>query len=93
LETDRRLPYVFGCAVDLLKTTMLAAGFGWIGFRSRPVLCLVCLVLGAVSLIVSLTVQHSSITYSLQQIERQAAHRTEARSDLRTELREVEEPH
>jgi hypothetical protein len=40
------LPYVFGCAVDLMKATMLAAGIGWIGIRARPALCLVSLVLG-----------------------------------------------
>jgi hypothetical protein len=85
------LPYIFGGAIDLLKATMLAAGLGWIGFRARPSLCLVCLALGAVALGVSLTVQHSSLTYSLQQIERQATHRSEARSDLRTELHEIED--
>jgi hypothetical protein len=85
------LPYIFGSAVDLLKDTMLAAGFGWIGVRARPVLSLVCLALGAVALLVSLTVQHSSLSYSLQQIEREAAHKSETRSDLRAELREVED--
>jgi hypothetical protein len=85
------LPYAFGCAVDLLKATLLAAGFSWIGLKARPALCLICVVLGAVSLIVSVTVQHSSLTYSLQEIERQATHRTEARADLRTELQEVED--
>jgi hypothetical protein len=85
------LPYIFGSSVDLLKSTMLAAGFGWIGFRSRPVLSLVCLLPGAVALIASLTVQHSSLTYSLQEMERRATHKSEARSDLRAELQEVED--
>jgi hypothetical protein len=85
------LPYIFGGAVDLLKATMLAAGFGWIGFRARPALCLACLMLGAVALVISLTVQHSSLIYSLQEIERHATHKNEARSDLRAELREVED--
>jgi hypothetical protein len=85
------LPYIFGGAVDLLKATMLATGFGWIGIRARPGLCLACLMRGAVALVISLTVQHSSLIFSLQQIERQATHKSEARSDLRAELREVED--
>jgi hypothetical protein len=84
------LPHIFGGAVDLLKDTMVAAGLALVGLRSRPVLCFVCLMLGAVAFVLSLTVQHSSLTYSLQQIEREAAHRSETRSDLRAELGEIE---
>jgi hypothetical protein len=83
------LPYIFGGAVDLLKVTMFAAGFGGIG-RARPGLRVACLVLATLSLVVSVTVQHSSLTHSLQEIERRATHKSETRSDLRTELQEVE---
>jgi hypothetical protein len=84
------LPYIFGGAVDLLKVTMFAAGFGGIGLRARPGLRVACLVLATLSLVVSVTVQHSSLTHSLQEIERRATHKSETRSDLRTELQEVE---
>jgi hypothetical protein len=85
------LPYIFGGSVDLLKATMLAAGLGWISFSARPKLYLVCWMVGGVALLISLIVQHSSLTYSLQQIERQAMRKSEAHSDLRAELREIED--
>jgi hypothetical protein len=69
---------------------MFAAGSGGIGLRARPGLRVVCLVLATLSLVVLVTVQHSSLTYSLQEIERRATHKSETRSDLRTELQEVE---
>jgi hypothetical protein len=85
------LPLIFGGAVDLSKSMLLAAGLSWIGFRARPALCLVCLALGVVALSASLTVQHSSFTYSLQENERRATHKSEERSDLRAELKEIED--
>jgi hypothetical protein len=66
---------------------MLATGLGWISFSARPKLYLVCWMVGGVALLISLIVQHSSLTYSLQQFARGCAKARRAPSCVKSRTR------